>query len=1418
MSSLDFNCFKPTIHAALKFKNITVPDDGDFTSISSKDFIAPIGSMLLNMTDQAGNQANLACSVQKPTNMSSVKFKRSDHTVLEVSLSTFLVCSIAYEHIQQLWSIIALYSDSPLKLKRDLLLSKVPRISYKYKQINSENEDVFTNIKAELRSDPPWLMQDKVSLQLDRTATTLNTLHIHYLVDAQMTLPVPASQPKKQNWALISRNNSTNTEFSVLLGGSVELDCHALGEPPPVIEWVLPDGSKVRAPYISADGRIMIAKTGTLALHTADNYDTGVYHCVGTNYDDADVLSFRITVLDPYMEYHQLNGPQLSAFLGDTLYLPCQATAVPDASINWILPEHLVLHRSSRNKVLFHNGTLKLQPITDQDAGYFKCVTVNQYGVDFLVYQVIVNRNSNISQNQYVHIEKEVEEGSGNEGLVIARPPNPPSTVQTQVTTQEFTQVSSKSQSIQKRTQNNYRESYRHNRDKTNRQFKGQRRQYSSSTRKIDPLRWAAFLEKTKNSTLSRKQENTTVKPTVKVLLSSKMSRNEEMMSGDDMLPEEELMLLATKRPPLYTLGEVSGNVVTAELGSISSHYNSTDIFGLVMETVTLLARAASIDSERPKAYTEFRTETSRTALEAFQTPPTGMKLSPSNLPNSTADFRNTSQRSVSSGENDLHADMKQMITPEMDAFKSTRPATFHKGTGKSDLFVEATEKISRKPNLQVSAVTVGVPDGTLRPVSVYSTQKITPQISANPTIITYQQIKTVKDTRTHAPFSRRYGRRRKISGRRRIASPDQIPNSVTHRFAFVKQGLPQNTTLPPPIVADTATLTIPNQSPEQITSQTPISTLFKRHHPAATTTNQLLAFSLHPENKLVGSEKHTTSTVMPFDPESIRVISHRKFEASTTFQTVSDANSSFNMIHPTVIINSTREAVEATFNTSNVAPSSTESASLMLRNNSPSSVSTEENHWHHGSTHVQKELLKKQPRLQISAKPSTEVPIMPLQTIVPTATYGVSPVHKAAASKSENGTYSVIALIKPMVNDALLEIHFPAVPLGITELPPKANISSAANLNKDVDGTSIKPILAPATAALSGRRVSKPRVLRLGRRRGQRRKRPLKRIMPLSPNVTVNKGAATQFNTTTVLSTLAPPKEGTKSVLTELLSLYSTSVTTTQPLILSTTDTTKGTVAASTQQMAKNATTGNIVATKLLVDNPPSEKPTSMIPLSLSPLSRTTALPATSLVTVTPVATKLTHTVTAVDLNENAGEKAVHTQHTTELMPLAKSELTSNTLVDARYTTALELDLFAFQTVAMPRATVTTSFPRWMTTLWHEPSSKVMENGKPITMNTLTTMKAPPSSTQSTPAWENSKNSYIKAGSERMRKQESTTTSWISVDSFYQTRLAKPRIIGGKLAAFTVLANSDAFIPCEATGNPWPTIHWTKVSAGKAS
>ncbi|XP_062988138.1 immunoglobulin superfamily member 10 [Elgaria multicarinata webbii] len=1422
----DFNCVKPTIDTNLKLKNITLPDDGDFISVSPRDFVAPIGSMVLNMTDQAGNRANLACNVQTPAKMSPVTLKKINNTtVLEISLSTFLVCSIDYEHIQPLWSILALYSDSLLKLKRNHLLTGVPYISYKYKQTDSENEELFTDIEAELRAEPSWLMQGQVAFQLDRTATTLNTLHIRYLMDAQITLPGAAPKSARQNWAMIVRENSTRTECSVLVGGSVELNCQALGDPTPVIEWVLADGSKVRAPYVSEDGRMMIAKSGKLTLRTADNFDTGVYHCVGTNYNDADVLTFRITVIDPYMEHNHLNGPLLSVFFGETVYLPCQSTGSPEASVDWILPEQMVLHHSSKNKFIFHNSTLKIQQITDRDSGYFKCVTANQYGVDFLVYQVLVKRNSHRLQKLDIQVEDEAAEGSGNEELKdITKLQNLSSTMQTQVTSQTSTEASSISHSTLNKIKNNYKEIHRHKKEKMNKRFRGHKRPFSPSNRRIDPLRWAAFLEKTKSTTLLRKQQNATMKPTVKVLLSSKISGNEEEASGDDIFPEEEFMLLATKRPAVYSLREASGNVVTAELGSISSNYSSLETSVVVTETVTPVGSPMVVHSERPKnqnLYMELKSETERTTLEAYQTlptPPINMESSttPSYKLPSTTETLNTSQRLILPGGNNVHLKITPTITQATNITKSS--VTFHKSTGKTDLFAQATEKTIGKSNSQVSVVSV--PDDVFR--HIYSTQKITmPQLPADSTMITHQQLKVANDATTHTPLSRRYGRRRKISGRRRIIRPDRIPNIADHRFAFVRSGFTQkSSTLLPPVEVSIPSLTPPNKSLEQITSEAPISTLFKTHHPEVTTVSQTLAFS---SNKLDTAEEYTTSTVIPFYPENPQVVSHKKVKSGTPLQAVTDTNPSFSIKLPIATIHSPRVSMETTSAKASVLSLAINSTLPALGTN-PSSVSTGEIPWHNffGSNHVQKELLEKQPRLQTSEEASTMVSVTPLQTTTPM--YRISPVYKAAVLKSEDQTNDLTNRIKPISNDVVVK-HDPTPTLSITELPSSSYVSNLATvLRKETDATSIIPLVTPTAIARVEKEVSKLKVFGPGRRRGQRRRRPLKKLTASRKNFIVSKGAVI-LTKEIMASTLETTKKITESagpIPTELFSKF-TSVddftATLQQPVLSTTEIIRDNKSTTTAQLlARNIATENA---RLPMENLSSETPATMIPLTVSflgTISPTTVLSRTSLVTLAPVSTKPTQTAT-VSENESynsVGWETAQKKQTTKATLPVEIVLSSQTPTNARYPTTQEPSPLVSQTMFMSRATITqtTASPRMGEISWSEPFSKTTERGKNHTANALTTLKSPQSSTQYTPLWRKNKN-YIKSWSEKTADQESTTTNLIALNLFHQTRGTKPRIIGGKFAAFTVLANSDAFIPCEASGNPLPTIHWTKVSSG---
>ncbi|XP_015275106.1 PREDICTED: immunoglobulin superfamily member 10 [Gekko japonicus] len=182
----------------------------------------------------------------------------------------------------------------------------------------------------------------------------------------------------------------------------------------------------------------------------------------------------------------------------------------------------------------------------------------------------------------------------------------------------------------------------------------------------------------------------------------------------------------------------------------------------------------------------------------------------------------------------------------------------------------------------------------------------------------------------------------------------------------------------------------------------------------------------------------------------------------------------------------------------------------------------------------------------------------------------------------------------------------------------------------------------------------------------------------------------------------------------------------------------------------------------------------------------------------------------------QNEGRKPANKKPTTEASLPAKAELSIKTPTDAGFPTTQHPSQLTSQTLVTP-VLQTTASPTWGEKFWHAPSPKIAESGKTFLVNTLTILNSPQSFTQHTPVWEKKKNSYHRSWSEKRADQETTTTNLVALESFHHNRLAKPRIIGGKLAAFTVLANSDAFIPCEATGNPRPTVHWTKISGAEA-
>ncbi|KAK7905224.1 hypothetical protein WMY93_017831 [Mugilogobius chulae] len=393
LSSDAFTCSRPGIQPHLKHKNITV-DEGDYSQILPKDFIAPLGSIQMNLTDHFHNEGSLSCTVQRPSTSENLTVSLEDNGASHITttMTTYLICNVDHEHMSQLWQILAIYSDFPMQLRRGQLTTKSPEMTYTYTQEKptDEEDDFHTNIEAVIKANPAFLMQPQINLQLDRTVTTFSTLHVKY--QSAVSLRVDNAQTNRDgySWTMIDRNNQTKTQHTAVTGGVAQFTCAVLGEPKPIMEWILPDGNKVRAPYSSEDKRLTISADGKLTIRGVAASDIGLYHCIATNYIDADILTFRLTVLSPDVEETEINGLQLTKTLGERLLLECDASGSPKPSVRWILPDHTILDSLQDKKRVLVNGSLMIESLTKRDRGYYRCLVSNQLGVDLLVSQVLV--------------------------------------------------------------------------------------------------------------------------------------------------------------------------------------------------------------------------------------------------------------------------------------------------------------------------------------------------------------------------------------------------------------------------------------------------------------------------------------------------------------------------------------------------------------------------------------------------------------------------------------------------------------------------------------------------------------------------------------------------------------------------------------------------------------------------------------------------------------------------------------------------------------------------------------------------------------------------------------------------------------------------------------------------------------------
>ncbi|XP_023673330.1 matrix-remodeling-associated protein 5-like isoform X2 [Paramormyrops kingsleyae] len=387
----DLNCTSPRI-ISLK-KDVTSEDNHDVLSL--EHFKAAFGNITLNLTDEHGHKVDLDCSISEPRESSKITWNPISSYRIGTNLSLFLdlECPMHRESYEKLWKLIAYYSEVPVHLQRELMLTREPKLSYRYRQDVEKNGYYYTGVSANMMSQPEWLMQSSVKLQLNRLQSTSRNVKLILSIDFSETLETEVIQRQRRNWVMIELKNTTTTALSALVGAVTEMDCTVQSSGDPVIQWMLPDGSKVTAPYNSADNRVSLSSTGKLLIKAVTHSDSGVYYCIAKVKEDLDVLAFRLSVeesSDPLPG--DVAGSPVNRFVSESISLPCITTGTPDADLNWILPDRNIINfkLNSSKAAVYLNGTLFLPKSHLTDSGYYKCVAVNQYGRDSRATKVIV--------------------------------------------------------------------------------------------------------------------------------------------------------------------------------------------------------------------------------------------------------------------------------------------------------------------------------------------------------------------------------------------------------------------------------------------------------------------------------------------------------------------------------------------------------------------------------------------------------------------------------------------------------------------------------------------------------------------------------------------------------------------------------------------------------------------------------------------------------------------------------------------------------------------------------------------------------------------------------------------------------------------------------------------------------------------
>uniref|UniRef100_A0A670JGZ8 Neogenin n=1 Tax=Podarcis muralis TaxID=64176 RepID=A0A670JGZ8_PODMU len=200
----------------------------------------------------------------------------------------------------------------------------------------------------------------------------------HYQCVATVeSLGTIVSRTAKLTVAGLPRFISQPESASVYRGNSIVLNCEVNADLAPFVRWELDHEP------LFLDDRVFKLPSGALIISNATDEDGGTYCCIieiGGSPKYSDEAEIKV-LPDPWefcLKSGVLRQPSsLTKITGQNAVLPCVATGIPIPVIRWTRNEEELVTESSKNYLLLAGGTLKINDITEDDAGTYTCIADN---------------------------------------------------------------------------------------------------------------------------------------------------------------------------------------------------------------------------------------------------------------------------------------------------------------------------------------------------------------------------------------------------------------------------------------------------------------------------------------------------------------------------------------------------------------------------------------------------------------------------------------------------------------------------------------------------------------------------------------------------------------------------------------------------------------------------------------------------------------------------------------------------------------------------------------------------------------------------------------------------------------------------------------------------------------------------------